>query len=144
MAIVNTTTSAALLAGDTTLPITSTTGFLVGNLLRMDSELSYVVAVPSATSVVVRMRGAEGTVAASHQALTNVACGLPSDFPSLGTGAVSQLPLWDQDILTIGVNTAIIAVPNRDTTFLITKATALATTTLAAPSTAANGRRITF
>jgi hypothetical protein len=144
MAIAQTTTTAAVGLSDLTIPVTSSTGFVAGNIVRLDSEISYVVSVPSTTSVVVRNRGSEGSTAATHQALTNIITGLPSDFPVFGAVAVSQLPAWDSDILTIGVNTAIIPVPVRDTIYIVTKATALSATTLAAPSTAANGRRITF
>jgi len=144
MALAQTTATAAIGLSDTTIPVASSTGFLVGNIVRMDSELSYIVSVPSTTSIVVRMRGSEGSAATTHQVLTNVVTGLASDFPVLGASAVNQLPPWDADIVTIGANVAIIAVPVRDTIYVITKATALSATTIAAPSTAANGRRVTF
>lgn len=146
MALTATTTTAAILPGDTTIPVTSSTGFLPGQPVRLDSEYCYVVSVPSTTSIVVRSRGAEGTTAAAHSTLTNIISGLAGDFPVIPAGHVGQgtQATSEDDIQTIGANTAIIAVPTRNTTFIINKATALSATTLAAPTTAQNGLKLTF
>jgi len=146
MALTGTTLTAAVAPSDLTLPLTSTTGFLPGQPVRLDSEYCYVVSVPSTTSVVVRSRGAEGTTAESHRILTNVISGLASDFPVVPAGHVGQgtQATSEDDIQTIGANVAIIAVPTRNTTYIINKATALSATTLAAPTLAQNGLRLTF
>lgn len=146
MALTGTTATAAILPGDTTWALTSTTGFLPGQPVRADSEYCYVASVPSTTSIVVRSRGAEGTTAAAHAVLTNVISGLAGDFPVIPAGHVGTgtQATSEDDLQTIGANTAIIAVPTRNTTFIINKATALATTTLAAPTLAQNGLRLTF
>lgn len=146
MALTGTTLTAAVAASDLTIPLTSTTGFLPGQPVRFDSEYCYVVSVPSTTSIVVRSRGAEGTTAAAHSVLTNVVSGLVSDFPVIPAGHVGQgtQATSEDDIQTIGANTAVIAVPTRNTTYIINKATALGSTTLAAPSLAQNGLKLTF
>ena len=144
MALTGTTLTAALNASDTTWAVASTTGYVVGNPLRLDSEVAYIVSIPSATSVVVRMRGSEGSLAVAHQALTNVVTGNAADFTAWPTGLVGQYPPSFDDVLTIGVNTAVIACPSKPTTFIINKATALSATTLAAPPLASNGLQVKF
>lgn len=146
MALTATTTTAAVAAADLTIPLTSTTGFLPGQPVRLNSEYCYIVSVPNTTSIIVRSRGAEGTTPAAHSVLTNVVSGLPSDFPAIPPGLLAsglQATAYD-DVQTIGANTAVIAVPTRNTTFIINKATALGSTTLAAPTTAQNGLKVTF
>jgi hypothetical protein len=146
MALTATTTTAAVAPGDLTIPLISSTGFLPGNPVRLDSEYCYVVSVPGTTSVVVRSRGSEGTTAAAHAVLTNVVTGPASDFPVIPAGHASQgtQTTSEDDIQTIGANTAIIAVPTRNTTYIINKATALSATTLAPPTLAQNGLKLTF
>jgi hypothetical protein len=146
MALTATTLSAAINISDTLWPLTSSTGFLVGQPIRLDNEYAYVVSAPTTTSVIVRNRGSEGSTPSAHQILTNVITGLASDFPAIPPGLVGQgqqATSYD-DMVTLGANTAIIGVPIRNTAYLITKATALASTTLAAPTTAQNGIRLTF
>ena len=146
MALTATTLSAALNISDTLWPVTSSTGFLVGQPIRLDNEYAYVVSAPSTTTVLVRGRGSDGSTPSAHQVLTNVITGLASDFPAIPPGlyATGQQSTAYDDMQTIGANTAIIAVPIRNTTFLITKVAALSATTLAAPTTAQNGLRVTF
>ncbi len=147
MSLSQTTLSAAIGASDLTWAVASSTGFLPGQPVRVDNEYSYVVSVPSTTSIVVRSRGAEGSSVAAHGVLANVVTGLgSSDFPAIQAG-VPTLGLAGtaaDDLVTIGANTASIPCPSRNTTYLLAKATALATTVLAAPSTAQNGVRLTF
>jgi hypothetical protein len=146
MALTANVITAAVAATDTTLALTSTTGFLVGQPVRFDNEYAYVAAVPNATTLVLRGRGSEGSTAGAHSVLTDIITGLASDFPAIPPGLYStgqQATAFD-DMQTIGANTAIIACPIRNTTYLITKVAALATTTLAAPTTAQNGLRLTF
>lgn len=147
MALSQTTLTAPVVAGDTTLTVASTTGMTPGNPIRLDSEVAYIVAlspVASTTSVVVRMRGSEGTAAVPHQTGTMVITGSGQDFPAWPTGLIGQLPPSADDVLTIGVNTAVIACPTKPTIYMITKATALSGTTLAAPPIGSNGIQIRF
>lgn len=145
MALSQTTLSTAALATDITLALTSSTGFLVGQPVRIDNEYMFCVAVPSTTSITVRSRGAEGTQAVAHGVLANVITGVTAtDFPAIPAAMGSLGFAILDDIVTIGANTASIACPARNTTFLLAKATALGTTVLAAPSTAQNGVKLTF
>lgn len=149
MALTATTLSAALLATDTQISLTSTTGFpAVGlkgqsQLMKVDNEYMYVTTVPASGSVVVRSRGADGTAAVAHSTLAYVQTSSdPADFPSFAAQATSAIPPYEPDVVTLGSNVTI-ACPAKDTTYLIDKATAIAIT-LSAPTTAQDGRVIRF
>lgn len=156
MALTNTTTAAAVSASDTIIQLTSTAGSGfpavgatptgMGQPLQIDGEFMYLVAVIAAGTIKVRNRGAEGTQAVAHDLLAPVSTSpTPSDFPVVPVGTVSQRPVAVFDnLVAIGQNTAIIPLPDKNTEYVITKATALATTTLPAPTVAQNGLRLTF
>jgi hypothetical protein len=155
MALTNTTLAAACTASDTLLTLTSTAGAgfpAVGALLsgmgqpmQIDGEVCYLVSTVAAGVVKVRSRGAEGTEARAHDLLAPVSTSpTGADFPVVPTGTVSQRPPQVDDMVTIGQNTAIITLPGKNTVFVITKATALASTTLPVPTVAQNGLRLTF
>ena len=150
MALTRTTLAAACTASDTTLSVTSTTGFpavgtVAGNQpMQIDGEMMFAVGVPASGIVKVRGRGSEGTLAVAHDILADIETSSnPADFPAVPIGAVSPRPPYVDDVITIGQNGAI-ACPNKNTTYLINKATALASSTLAQPTTAQNGLRLTF
>lgn len=153
MALVNTTTSAAITATDTTIPLTSTTNFPavgatptgMGQPVQIDGEMMYHVSTVASGIIKVRNRGAEGTQAVPHDLLAAVTTSATaSDFPAVPVGTVNQRPPQIDDMQTIGQNTALLTIPGKNTTFVITKATALATTVLPAPTVAQNGLRLTF
>ncbi len=94
--------------------------------------------------MLVRGRGSDGTAAVAHDILAPVSTSsVAGDFPAVPTGGVDNRPPYVDDIVAVGQN-GVIAVPNKNTTFLLTKASALATTTLGAPSKGQNGLRLTF
>jgi len=151
MALTATSLAAACSASDTQLAITSTSsGFpVVGSnhenqLMQIDGEYCYITGVPASGYVTVRGRGSEGTAAVAHDVLAPVLTSATlTDWPNVPAGGVTLRPPNVDDIVTIGQNGAI-TVPTKNTTFLLTKATALASTTLGAPSKAQNGLRLTF
>jgi hypothetical protein len=151
MALTNTSLAAACTASDLTLSITSTSsGFptvgTLGNrqLMLVDGEYMLIDHVPVAGTVVVKLRGYEGTSAVAHDVLAPVSTSAsPSDFPTTPTGASTPRPPYVDAIVSIGQD-GDIACPTRNTTFLLDKATALASTTLASPTVAQNGIRATF
>ncbi len=133
MPLTATTLGAACAAGDLTLSLTSTTGFAPNQLVKIDNEQCYVVAVPSTVSLVVRNRGSNGTAAVAHDILANVVTSSdPLDFPALvevnGTG------LGQSQTLTL---------PTQNTTYLIDKATAAALV-LPTPSKGSDGLTLRF
>lgn len=153
MALNTSSLAAALSATDTTLSITSATGLpAVGvsassQLLLVDGEFMETIdgiSQPVALTIKVRSRGCEGTSAVAHDILApTTTSGTKSDFPILGKGANCPRPPYVDAMTSIGQN-GVITVPVQNTTCLITKATALSSTTLAAPSKASNGVRLTI
>jgi len=152
MALTATTLSAACTASDTLLAITSTSsGFpavaTIPNplqVMQVDDEYMLIVTVPVANTVRVAQRGYHGSVATAHDILAPViTSSSASDFPATQPGANLTRPPFVDDIVSVGQN-GTIAVPTRNTTILLTKATALGTTTLGAPSLGSDGIRVTI
>lgn len=162
MALTNTTLSAACGASDLTLAITSTSsGFpavgVVGSRqpMRIDGEMMLIDVVPVAGTCKVLLRGFDGTVAAAHEALSVVSTSsAPADFGDVPAGGSLQRPSFADDIITIGVDTTFTAagtaptattlpLPLRNTTYICTKATALAITLISGVS-AQMGVRMRF
>jgi hypothetical protein len=148
MAITRTTLSAAIGATDLLIPVTSSTSFLVGQPVKIENEyIGAITAVPSTTSIVVRMRGDQGTAAIAHAILAQVEtaplASAATDFPITPTGVVAPIPSFMPVLVSVGAN-GVIPVPTTNTTIQLTKATALATTTLGAPSTANDGIVVTI
>lgn len=149
-ALTVTTLAADLGANDTIVKLTSGTGFpAVGGVfgnnqyrMQIDGEFMYVVEMIDATTARVRSRGADGTVAVPHDKLAAVAMGAPADFNTYPYGADNPRPPYADDIASYGEDGAI-AVPNKNTTVFLTKATAGAYT-LAAPTLAQDGVRLTI
>ena len=151
MALTRTSTSAAITASQTqNLGITSTsTGFpAVGviasppQVMQIDNEKMLIQVVPVANTVNVMQRGYNGTIAVAHDILAPVATSSSvADFQTDPWGAVdTRMPYLD-DLVTVGQNGAI-AVPIKNTTVVLTKATALSSTTLAAPAKDQDGIRL--
>lgn len=152
MALTATTTAAAVTASQIKgLSITSTaTGFpAVGvknskQVLQIDGEYMLIDQVTASGVVDVLLRGFNGTTAVAHDILAPVVTSTSaSDFPATPTGASTPRPPYVDNIVTCGQN-GVIAVPTQDTTVLLTKATALASTTLAAPSKGNDGVTLTI
>lgn len=163
MALTNTTLSAACGASDLTLAVTSTSsGFpAVGaysspaQMMRIDGEDMLIQVVPVAGTVKVMQRGYNGTVASTHEALSVITTSAtPGDFLDVPAGQVSTRPPNVDDIVTLGVDTTFTAsgtaptattvpLPVKDTTYVITKATAIAITLISATA-AQMGVQLTF
>jgi hypothetical protein len=155
MALTNTTLSAACGASDLTLAVTSTSsGFpAVGTyasplqMMRVDGEDMLIQVVPIANTVRVMQRGYNGTAAVPHEALAIVSTSSdPQDFLVPPTGATSSRPPYVDDIVYLGVDTTFTAAgtpatattqpyPTKNTTYIITKATAAAITIIAIGAT---------
>jgi hypothetical protein len=152
MALTRTSLSADCTASDLTLAITSTSsGFpAVGTyasppqLLQVGGEYMLIQVVPVANTVKVMQRGYNGTAAVAHDLLTPVVTSSdPQDFADVPVGGVDSRPPYVDDVLAVGENGAI-PVPDKNTTYLLTKASALASTTLAAPGKDQDGLTLTF
>lgn len=135
MALTTTTLAGSCTANDLQITVTSATGFLAGNVVKIDDEWmlvdrSYV----SGTSIPVFRRGDRASVVSAHNALAVVVTGLTSEVATVAAGTLNPHPASSSigvDLTTYSVNGAI-AIPLRDTMVVIDKATAAAMT-LAAP-----------
>ncbi len=144
MALTRTTLSAAVLASDLAIPVTSSTGFLPGQLVKIENEFTNVLTVPSTTSITVRMRGDQGSAALAHAILAPVeTTATASDWPGGPIASSAPIPTYAPLLLSVGAN-GVIPVPTQNTTILLTKGSALASTTLGAPSTANDGIVLTI
>lgn len=151
MALTTTSLAVACGASDTTLSITSTSsGFPtvgtyppVGQIMQIDSEKMLIQTVPVAGTVKVMQRGYDGSTAVAHGILASVqTSSAPADFPAITPGQIIARPPSDWEQVTLGADGAI-TVPTENTNVVIVKGSACLFT-LAAPSTAANGLRLTI
>lgn len=84
MSLTTTTLASAAAASDTSLTVSSATGFAAGNRIVVDGENFTVTnSYVSGTSIPV-LRGQNGTVVSAHVASANVTTGLASDFANAG------------------------------------------------------------
>lgn len=142
MALTATSLSAACDEKTLTFNVTAATGATVGGFMRIDAEFSFITAI-NGTQIEVRGRGSYGGSAVAHAVLAPVVFGLTTDLANLGQLETLPVPTEDEDLVTIGANGAI-QVPLRKTTFLITKGSALASSTFANPSASQDGLEVTF
>lgn len=157
MAITQTNVTAAVAASDTTIVVSSGTGFPTtgappltpGYLCRMDKEFFYAIAQPVAGQITIRGRGSNGTVAQAHDTLAKIeVSATPQDFASASPGTDVTLPPFLPVYQTLGQDTTftsaqVAAWGNQPQNFALTKATAIAVT-LVAPSKSQDGLVVTF
>ena len=142
MAFTTTTLAADLSATSNKATLTSGTGFAAGQIVKIDGEYMRCTAVSGAV-VSLAQRGYNGTAAQAHDVLSTVITTTDnSDWTNLQMGADSDRPPFVDDVISVGENGAV-ACPTRNTTIMLTKATALASTTLADPPKDRDGLRLT-
>lgn len=96
MALTTTTLNGAVSADQTTLRVTSGTGFGRGKLIRIDDEelLQTADADSASTTIIPVMRGVNGSVAAAHATGANVSVGNPyDDFTGDAVATADSYPL---------------------------------------------------
>jgi len=142
MALTNTSLAAALTASQLVLKATAATGATVGGFAKVDGEYMTITAI-SGVNISVGQRGSNGTAVVEHKILAPLTFGLFSDLTDFGATGIVQPVIMEKDIVTIGAD-GVIAVPVRDTIFVIQKGSALASSTFANPSAAQNGIVVTF
>lgn len=147
MALSNTTLSAAVGRDDTTIKVTSATGFAAGQVIRVDNEVmvqSSAASTTSPLSIPVR-RGLDGTAQVAHGILSAVATGLNTDLPNPPPGQFVLVKVGDPTRVTLGADATLGATDHgmAGTTYILAKATAAAIT-LGAPSVAQDGLPLIF
>lgn len=141
MAFTTTTLAADLSATANSMTVTSGTGFAAGQAVKIDGEYARITHV-NGTSIKLALRGFVGTAAVAHDALSTViTTANPSDWTGLQAGADVDRPPFVDDVISVGENGAI-ACPTRNTTIMLTKGSALSSTTLANPPKDRDGLRM--
>lgn len=130
MALTRTALTAAIGPNDLILTVTSTTGATAKGLCIVNNEYMWVSEIISSTQVRVRHRGANGGVARSHVATSQVIFCLPSDRPARvratddpdggptviaysASGAI-DLPTRDTRVLLVGGSAQAMTLANPD------------------------------
>lgn len=153
MALVRTTLTAPITAGQLTFGVASTSNSafpgvgaapLVYQPLVIDDEVMFLVSVPAVNTITVRMRGSDGSDASAHDiGSTVVTTSNALDWPPTQAGMSTLRPPSTPDIVTYGQSGAI-AVPIEGATYAFLAATSAGAYTLGAPSLALNGIEITI
>lgn len=154
MAFTLTTLSAAVAVNDTAILLASLSNVQAGNLLGIGNEIMKVLSVPSSASTPVPvLRGQEGTAQLAHPASAQVKVGAtPSnlstgDWTQAAPGAASlaQLPAaFPREIRTYSAAGAIELPRIGGDMVAIINGTAALAMTLALPSTAQDGSKLTI
>ena len=122
MAITTTSLAADFSASSLKFAATSATGATVGEMAKVDNEYMLITAI-AGTGISVAQRGYYGGACVAHDKLAPVQFGLKSDFPNPTNLQTIAEPV-NADFLSVGEN-GVIPVPNRNTTYVITKGSAL-------------------
>ncbi len=91
---------------------------LIQQPMQMDSEIVYIVNQPVAGTIVVRSRGAEGTIASAHDALTPVYTGFGNDFGPNPPAISGFIDITNAYPINIGSVVYTVVVPSSDTILL--------------------------
>lgn len=126
MALNGTQLSATIDGSQLDIPVASATGASAGRFVKIEDEYAVVVKV-TGLIVSLRSRGDNGTTARAHNILAPVVFGDAADFqtipPARHRGQIEPL----DGFVTYGASGAI-AVPDKDTTVILSGAAALAMT----------------
>jgi len=95
MSLVHTTLAASCAAGDTSIVVTSATGFSAGYVVRVGDEMMRVGGGYNGTATIVPViRGQDGTLVSAHAVKSGVVCGTASDWATTNGAQVAvQYPL---------------------------------------------------
>lgn len=127
----------------TSLPAVGAVAMSYGVPMQIGSEITYVVSQPVLNTLVLRMRGADGTSPMAHDVNSNVyVSNQPGDFPLPSAGTLISVDAAQDTAIDIGQDSTITP-QNSNVVYNINKPTACAIV-LAAPSLAGNGTTLTF
>lgn len=142
MSLNATTLTSGIGVTDLALTVASVTGATVGRQIRVNNEFIGAVLSVTGLTVQVRGRGWNGTSAKAHGASSPVVFGDAVDFTTIPEARDSMKPAVDPQQVFYNADGAI-AIPDKDATIVLTKGSAAAMT-LAAPSVAQDGLRLTI
>jgi len=142
MSITATTLASACALGDTTINVTSATGFATGNVIFVDGEQMVQTGAAVGTVIPVQRGGKNGGVQSAHAILAMTQTGLATDWAGPQAGWSTNPAIYKKQIVSYGASGAI-APPTSDTLIFLNKATAAAMT-LTSPSGAPDGIEVTI
>lgn len=144
MALVRTTLSAAVAAGDTSIVVASATGFVAGYYIRIDQEILRVgQGYVSGTTIPVT-RGQDGTANQAHVITAGVVVGIGSDWTAPAPQTAVNYPIAGRGVQITSYTTAgAITLPTdgSDVRALLNSTVALAMT-LAIPTVDLDGTKL--
>jgi hypothetical protein len=137
MSLARTTVTSAVTTADTSIIVSSATGFAAGYIVRIDDEMMRVGASYVSGTTIPVLRGQDGTVVKAHAVTTGVTCGIASDWTQAqGPQTVTQYPIAGRarTVASYGAAGAIaLPTPGTDVLAIINGTSALAMT-VAAPT----------
>ncbi len=136
MALTATTLNGAITASQTMIVLTSASGLLNKQLVKVDAEVMRVTDISLSPTIQV-VRGYQGTAAVAHNTLDLVAFGAPADFTNTPFS-----PLTVPNEVGYGVSGAI-AIPTANTAIYLSKV-GVAAMTLGAPASDQNALTLTI
>ncbi len=153
MALTKTQLTAAIKASDLALPVASTaTGFPgIGVIsypqqpVLIDQEMMFLIMVPAVNTLLVRCRGADGTLAVPHDITAPViTSAAPGDFLVPAPGFLTTTPLDSPREFTYGQSGPITPPAQPNGAMAILNGPSALAMTLAAPSLAVTGVTLTI
>jgi hypothetical protein len=146
MALVRTTLASAVLIGDTTVNVTSATGFAAGSYFRIDQEIFRVGQGYTTGTAIPSSRGQDGTLAAAHPITSGVIVGIGSDFTASAPQTVVNYPISGRGVTVASYTAAgAIAFPTDGTDArVILNGTVALAMTLAVPTVDLDGSILTI
>lgn len=131
MALTTTTLASAMLSTDTSMVVTSATGFAAGSKILIDQEMFQIVNSYISGTTIPVIRGQEGTAVQAHASGANVTVGLGSDFATPGpqTDATYRIAGKARTVTSYSATGAIaLPTPGTDAVAILNGTTALAMT----------------
>ena len=141
MALVTTTNTAAIGAGDTSFVVASATGFAAGYIVQVGDEKMRVSGGYTSGTTIPVIRGQEGTRAVAHGITTLVVCGTGADWAEGGPSTPVTYPLAGRArvITTYGADGAITLPPAGSDAVAVLNGTTQWDMTVAVPTKDLNG-----
>jgi len=148
MALANTTLSAACAVSDKQILVAASTGFAVGNYIRVDDETMKITKGYVAASLTVPvLRGQDGTIAVAHASGAQVTDGAATDYTQTGAPqTVDAFPIAGRArvINSYSADGAIALPPAGADALAVISGTAHTGMTLAVPTKDLNGCKLTI
>lgn len=145
MALTKTTITAAVAVADSSIIVSSATGFAAGNLVLIDQELMQVTKNYVSGTTIPVLRGLDGTKQALHRITANAVTYLPTDQigPLAQEGIIYPMQRGREQLSYTAAGAITLPTPSNDMVAVLNSTVALAMT-LAAPTADLDGAILTI